>query len=276
MLLFNQLKKSTDFSDTEKKIALYILDNAKEVTKISIQDLAKLTYSSPSSISRFCQKLETDGFSEFKVKLASELGGLGSQDKRIEDDLPFTAQETPKEVMQSIFDLNLQSLNDTYKTLDFDQLQRVALMINKTPQIHLYGTGPSLLLAQDFQYKLFRILRDAHVEAQVGFQHLKAYVQPKDSMTLMISYYGTGLNNLRIIKDLHKKNIPVVLITGPDINPLCQYASEVIHVPAQELLMKKMASYSSRTAIQLVLDLIYALIFALDYDHNQNIVEGLI
>lgn len=276
MLLFNQLKNYENFSDTEDKISEYILENAKEVTNMTIQDLAKATYSSPSTISRFCQKLNVEGFSEFKVKLASEMGNYQNQDTRIEDDLPFSQNQAPKEIIQSIYNLNLQSLSDTYNHLDFDQLQRVAIMINQSPHLYLYGTGQSLILAQDFQYKLYRIMKDSHLETQVGFQHAKAYTQPKDSVTMIISYYGNNINNLRIIKYLHEKKIPVILITGPNTNPLCQYASEVIHVPAQEQLMKKMASYSSRTAIQLVLDFIYALIFALDYEHNQKIVEGLV
>lgn len=276
MLLFNQLKNYENFSDTEDKISEYILENAKEVTNMTIQDLAKATYSSPSTISRFCQKLNVEGFSEFKVKLASEMGNYQNQDTRIEDDLPFSQNQAPKEIIQSIYNLNLQSLSDTYNHLDFDQLQRVAIMINQSPHLYLYGTGQSLILAQDFQYKLYRIMKDCHLETQVGFQHTKAYTQPKDSVTMIISYYGKNINNLRIMKYLHEKKIPVILITGPNTNPLCQYASEVIHVPAQEQLMKKMASYSSRTAIQLVLDFIYALIFALDYEHNQKIVEGLV
>lgn len=276
MLLFNKLKKFEDFSDTEHKIAEFVLKNPMKVTNMSIQDLAKHTYSSASSISRFCQKLEMDGFSEFKIKIANEMGGIRSQNKRIEDDLPFSAQEGLTEIMQSIFDLNLQSLNDTYKHLDFEQLQRIALKIEKTPHLYLYGTGQSLVLAQDFQYKLYRIFKNCHLETQVGFQNLKASAQGEDSMTLMISYYGHGINNLRIIKRLHEKGVPIVLITGPDDNPLCQYADEVIHIPAQEQLMEKMASFSSRTAIQLVLDLIYALIFSLNYDYNQSIVQGLI
>ena len=276
MLLFNQLKNYENFSDTEDKISEYILENAKEVTNMTIQDLAKATYSSPSTISRFCQKLNVEGFSEFKVKLASEMGNYQNQDTRIEDDLPFSQNQAPKEIIQSIYNLNLQSLSDTYNHLDFDQLQRVAIMINQSPHLYLYGTGQSLILAQDFQYKLYRIMKDCHLETQVGFQHTKAYTQPQDSVTMIISYYGKNINNLRIMKYLHEKKIPVILITGPNTNPLCQYASEVIHVPAQEQLMKKMASYSSRTAIQLVLDFIYALIFALDYEHNQKIVEGLV
>ncbi len=275
MLLINRLKKQENFSDTEKQIANYVLHNPEKTTKMTIHELSEQTYASASSITRFCQKMHTEGFPEFKVELAREMSHFYIDEQRVEDNLPFTENESPEKIVKNILNLNLQSLTDTYEHLDLQQLVRVASQINKAKHVYLYGTGQSLILAQDFQYKMYRIHRDCHLETQVGFQHIKAYTQNNDeSVVMMISYYGKGINNLQIIKELHKRDIPVILITGPNMNPLCQYASEIIQVPAQEELMKKMASFSSRSAIQLVLDLLYALIFSFDYQKNKAIVEG--
>ncbi|UUX35410.1 hypothetical protein [Fundicoccus culcitae] len=41
-------------------------------------------------------------------------------------------------------------------------------------------------------------------------------------------------------------------------------------MPPQEELMKKMASFSSRAAIQLVIDLIFAYVFSMNYDQNNE------
>lgn len=63
------------------------------------------------------------------------------------------------------------------------------------------------------------------------------------------------------------------MITGPKTNPLCDYADEVVHVPPQEELIKKMASFSSRAAIQLVIDIIYAYVFSFNYDKNSQMLS---
>ncbi|WZU00662.1 SIS domain-containing protein [Erysipelothrix sp. D19-032] len=76
---------------------------------------------------------------------------------------------------------------------------------------------------------------------------MKTHTQPKDSLAIVISYYGTSINNLRIMTSLKDRNVPIVLITGPNDNPLVPLADEVIHVAPQEELMTKMASFSSRT-----------------------------
>ncbi|MDE8304682.1 MurR/RpiR family transcriptional regulator [Erysipelothrix rhusiopathiae] len=273
MLLINRIKNSTQLSDTESKIAQYILENPQLVTQLTIHELSETTYASASTITRFCRKMKTEGFSDFKVKLASELSSFSITENRIRDDVPFKKNQTSAEIVQSILSLNYQSMNDTYNNMDLEQLDRIAHKIYHTPHIYLYGSGQSLILAQDFQYKLFRIELDCNLETSLGFQSLKANTQPLDSIALIISYYGQNEHNKTIVDSLVERNIPYILITGPLNNPLCTHASEVVHVSPQEELVTKMASFSSRTSMQLVLDFIYALIFAIDYEKNQKIIE---
>lgn len=273
MLLINRIKNSTQLSDAELKIAHYILENPHSVTQLTIHELSEATFASASTITRFCRKMKTDGFSDFKVKLASELSSFSITDKRIRDDVPFQKDQSTSEIVQTILSLNYQSMNDTYNQINIEQLDRIAHMIYEAPHIYLYGSGQSLILAQDFQYKLFRIELDCNLESAMGFQSLKAHTQPRDSIAVIISYYGQNENNLSIVKSLNERNIPYILITGPLNNPLCPNAAEIVHVSPQEELVTKMASFSSRTSMQLVLDFIYALIFAIDYEKNQDIIR---
>ncbi|MEG0726537.1 MAG: winged helix-turn-helix transcriptional regulator, partial [Erysipelothrix sp.] len=63
MLLFNRIKNLSTLSDTEQKISHYILEHANSVTTMSIQELAEKTYTSPATITRYCRKMDTEGFS---------------------------------------------------------------------------------------------------------------------------------------------------------------------------------------------------------------------
>lgn len=272
ILLTHRLQNSRSLSASEKKIAGFVLDHPQRVVQMSSHELAEATFTSSSTITRLCRKMKTEGFGDFKIQLARELSSLNLQSKRIADNVPFTKNQTPDEIMNSILNLNYQALNDTYNNLDKVQLQRVATMLYQAPHIYLYGVGQSLILCQDFQYKLFRIRKDVNLETHAGFQLMKTTTQPEDSIALIISYYGTSSSNLRIVQSLYENRIPYILITGPNLNPLCVYAKEIIHVPPQEELIHKVASFSSRTAIQLVLDFIYSLIFAIDYERNQSYV----
>ncbi|QIK68835.1 MurR/RpiR family transcriptional regulator [Erysipelothrix sp. HDW6C] len=271
MLLINRLKNETNVSSAEAKVVDFILQDPKRIINITIHELAELTFSSASTITRFCRKMQTDGFSDFKLQLARELSASNVSGERIEDNLPFAPNQTSQEIINRILNLNFQSMNDTYNQIDLPQIERIARQIYEAPSLYLYGTGQSLILAQDFQYKLLNLGISCDLESQVGFQIMKAGAQPKDSLALIVSYYGQGQENKRIKQVLTGLGIPYILFTGPNENPLCEGAHEVVHVPPQEELILKMASFSSRTAIQLVLDFVYALIFSFDYENNRGI-----
>ena len=64
MSLLYKLEYQDNFTDLEKGIANYIVD-------LKITDLAELTYTSPSTISRFCKKLVEKSYNDFRIHFAS-------------------------------------------------------------------------------------------------------------------------------------------------------------------------------------------------------------
>ncbi|MER2132135.1 MAG: RpiR family transcriptional regulator, partial [Carnobacterium inhibens] len=63
--VLNKLKDQTNFTNTEMRIADYIIQNITTIPTIYIEDLAKLTYTSHSTIIRLCKKIGYDGFRSF-------------------------------------------------------------------------------------------------------------------------------------------------------------------------------------------------------------------
>ncbi|WZU00661.1 MurR/RpiR family transcriptional regulator [Erysipelothrix sp. D19-032] len=168
MLLINRIRDFDKLSETEIKISEYILAHPNEVISLSIQQLARRTFTSTATITRYCKKLQTDGFTDFKVRLTRELS-TSPRGQRVRDDLPFNKNESTNQILESILNLNYQSMRDTYNSIDQQQLNRVARAIHQSPHIYLYGTGQSLILCQDFQYKLFRIEKDCNLESLSAF-----------------------------------------------------------------------------------------------------------
>lgn len=65
-MIIEKLMKQADFTDVEKSIAAYLMKNGFDVKNMSIQSLARATFSSPSTITRFCRKLGLDGYKNFR------------------------------------------------------------------------------------------------------------------------------------------------------------------------------------------------------------------
>ena len=66
-MIIEKLMKQADFTDVEKSIAAYLMKNGFDVKNMSIQSLARATFSSPSTITRFCRKLGLDGYKKFQI-----------------------------------------------------------------------------------------------------------------------------------------------------------------------------------------------------------------
>ena len=71
-MIIEKLMKQADFTDVEKSIAAYLMKNGFDVKNMSIQSLARATFSSPSTITRFCRKLGLDGYKKFQILFYSE------------------------------------------------------------------------------------------------------------------------------------------------------------------------------------------------------------
>ena len=57
MLISDKLK-TFDFTDSEKEIVKYFLNQKEEIENKSTREISKKLYCSPSSIIRLCQKLD--------------------------------------------------------------------------------------------------------------------------------------------------------------------------------------------------------------------------
>ena len=71
--LLKKLNDKSQFSDTEKVIADYILENFRELVNLSTRQLAQKTFTSSAAIVRFSQKLGFEGYTDFKTKFLAEM-----------------------------------------------------------------------------------------------------------------------------------------------------------------------------------------------------------
>ncbi len=71
--LLYKLEYQDNFTDLEKGIANYILDHKDYIVDLKITDLAEITYTSPSTISRFCKKLGEKSYNDFRIHFASSV-----------------------------------------------------------------------------------------------------------------------------------------------------------------------------------------------------------
>ena len=89
MSLLKKLKLKESFTDTEQRIADYILTNLDDVPDMVIQQLAENTFTSHSAIIRLSQKLGFSGYRSFKVALIHEIQSSKHTPTNVDPNFPF-------------------------------------------------------------------------------------------------------------------------------------------------------------------------------------------
>lgn len=89
-MIIDKLIKHEEFTDIEKSIADYLLRNGYEVKNMSISSLAQVTYSSTSTITRFCHKLDWMDIRNFKIPYLIQSMRLMQKMDVVNVNYPFT------------------------------------------------------------------------------------------------------------------------------------------------------------------------------------------
>ena len=63
-MIEDDLKKQEHMTPVEKKIAAYFIDHGDDIQGQSAHTIAKELYTHPSMITRFCQKMGFQGYSD--------------------------------------------------------------------------------------------------------------------------------------------------------------------------------------------------------------------
>lgn len=276
IMLIEQLSHNPRLTSTEQQVADFVLAYPQFVIDLSLEEVAQRAFVSEASVIRFSKKLGCKGFADFKIRLARELDTFTGERQAIPVDIPLEPESDAQTVSRTMYDLSLQALREARDTLDLHLLARAANIIRRSDYVHVYGRGESLILAEDFHYKLLRIGVRSSLSSPNGFQEAASLAAPRRGIkesALVISEYCNSHHVNYIVDELREAKTPFVLLTAAENPwPYDHYAAVTLHYPSTES-RHKMGSFASRTAALYVLDCLFAELFSLDYERNRANLE---
>jgi DNA-binding MurR/RpiR family transcriptional regulator len=273
-MIFDNLKEPSNLTNTENVIASFILNYPRIVVNISLEELSEQCHVSQASIIRLCKKLGVKGFSDLKVKLASELTSFALDGKSISVDLPIPEGATTEEIANTFYRLSLQALEYEYKALKPSDIKKAAQLINNTDVTYIYGRGESLIIAEDLHYKMIRLGLTSVLESLHGFQEAQSFWNDShtniNKAAIVISQYSNSHQTHYIIDELVTNHIPYILLTASkNAWPYEKLAHVTLRINSAESRYK-MGSFTSRNAMLYVLDCVFGELFSLNYKKNSN------
>lgn len=268
MSIVKKLKDQENFTDAEIVLANYILDNLNKMGQMTIYTLSDNSFCSVATISRFCKKLKLKNFNQLRVQIVAECSPIAIN--KVEPNQPFSKEDSEETIAETIFNLSIQSLSETLANLNLELIHEAAVLIDQAEHIDIYANWTSSIAALSLHNKLIWMGKDPTYEIVPGFQFAKAIISNEKHLAILVSYYGTSAEAIRIAKALHSSNTPYILLTGPNLNPLCVNAKIVIHVPCKEEYSYKIAPYSTDIALEYTINILYSYLYALHYDENMQ------
>lgn len=269
MLIEDKLIRQDTFTTTEKRIADYLQANFEAAVYMTIEELAKATYTSHSAIIRLCKKLGFTGFKEFRLELGREVHQLLAQfDQTIDANFPFSEQDDGATIAKKMAELSIQAVKKGQLQIEDQPLDTIAEKLTQAKRIFVFAKGDSQITARKFQNKLVKLNKFLILAEEYSDSSWNAANLTKEDCAVFISYSGRIHHYEKIMSYLKHVGTPTLLLTGNEHSEMAKKASMCLVISQGELDFVKVATFSSQIAFDYVLNTLYSIMYAQNYTVN--------
>ena len=240
-------------TNTEKKVADYVLENMNSVVYLSITDLAEACHVGESSIFRFCKSLGYKGYQEFKIALAHSIT-VDNEIPQLNDYVKMS--DTIDEVASKVLNSNISALNETYNLIQIEDISQAVDWLVTSERILFFGVGSSYVTALEAKNKFMRITNKTECSMDSHFQMMSAALMTERDVALIISYSGSTKDSIEIATKAKECGANVIAITRFVKSPLAQYSDLTLLCGANEGPLQG-GSLSAKISQLYLLDILY-------------------
>lgn len=188
------------FTNSENKIALYILNNPIRIVQLTADEIANKAGSSKSVFIRLCQKIGYNGYAEFRYSLSRYLVSHSSSD------------ESTNNFIQAIPDIYSEQIKKITQTVSLDDVKHVCNFILKSNRIKIFGYNRTGLSAQQFRMRLAKIGVDSEYSTDLIFMNDLVSNLTADDLIIIFSTSGSSHYD-KVIGQLKTTKARGILIT---------------------------------------------------------------
>ncbi|WP_058302107.1 MurR/RpiR family transcriptional regulator [Gorillibacterium timonense] len=262
MNLLNAIReKEAALNPKERAIASFVLTHPQETVQMTITELAERSGGSTATISRFCRLFLAGGFSEFKLRLSTDLV-QAPPPQSYQDIVAGNSLDRIASAMEANL---LSSITDTTRSLDMREMQRAVEALNQARQIDLYGVATSGVVAQDFYQKLIRIGKRAVMFADSHMQLTSASALTNEDVAIAISYSGETPETVKALRSAAESGATVISLTKFGPNTLASLAAIRLYTSNREAGLRR-GDMASRIAQLHVLDILFTAMISSNFD----------
>ena len=233
---------------------------------LSISALAERAGTSAASVTRFCRLIGFEGYTQFRVRVASEAGSESVRPSPARHPQRDLAPDDPPEVLQQmLLEGHIRALEATVHSVDLDAVTRTVDAISGCEHLDVYGVGSSGFLAELMQSRLYRIGVKAHAWTSLHDGVASAAVLNRRSVAVGISSTGYTSDTVQMLNQAARAGAYTVAITHDDRSPIAKIADSTIATTAHSSALQP-DNLSVKHSQLFIVDLLYLLIAQNDVD----------
>lgn len=125
-LLFKIESNMDQFSPAEKKVAMYIMENAEIVPNLTTKEVSTNAGASEASVVRFCKSIGIGSFKSFKIALVRE---LTIADYNINDFSVMNTEDGPYDLFNKVTYVNKAAIEASVTAIDKKELESCKIVL---------------------------------------------------------------------------------------------------------------------------------------------------
>lgn len=236
----------------ERRVAEFVLTSPKEVTKMSLQKLAKRCECGEATVVRLCRTIGLSGYTQFKQQLAVQLLTPTARDETV----ALPAGHGMEAILESVFELNILNLRKTLEVAVVEEYERACEAIAATEKICFFAIGDASFPCNYASLRFRRIGYDCFSDSDADIQIVNACNMKKGDVAIAISHSGRTKQVVEAMRIAKERGAFTICITKAGKSELTRYSDVVLYNVTTDSTVDK-EIIARRVAEQAMLDAIY-------------------
>ncbi len=269
MILLEKMNQMTSFSESEQNVINYLLEHMNQVEDMTLEQLAKSTFTSNATIIRTCQKLGYKGYKQFKIHFVKECESAKYLADNVDFSIPFGGMEDNKAIMNRISNLYKESIDLCLQRINPDVIAEIAKAMTSANRIFIFAEGDTMFTVKSFINRLLK-LNIYPILASESYEDVATSCNIRsDDCILFISYSFKSSRFTKFYQMIKNKKANIIAITANEKHIITMKSDHKLIVADKEE-NHKIATFYSQFVFDYLLNILYSMIYANDYENFQS------
>ncbi len=232
--MFLKCEEGCHLTTAEQLAIDYINENETLISELTITDIARRAYVSPSAVSRAIRKCGISNMTDMRCKLA--VGEVAKKNFAVNEILEKSYLECVK----------------TIERIDTAAILKVIELIHSARIIHVMAGGTTRLVAEEFEFHLQSQGYNAYLQCDSGvMKRMEGLVTPED-MVIIFSVRNATPDLVIGAEAVKKQGVTLVVCCCEEGTSLEEYADIMIYGYTQKIYPKRGFDTTSRIGLQVI------------------------